>query len=308
MDFRLIGAACMGWALGANDAANIFGTAVSSYMVKYRTAVMLTAAFVILGAYAGGSPGIETLSALTAQTENTAFIISLAAALTVTLMVFMRLPVSTSQAVIGAIVAVGLINGHMETAGLSRVFICWITTPVGAGIIAAVLYFLLGAILRKFPLHFIFYDRLMRNLLLVAGSYGAYALGANNVANVSGVFYKSGMLDMNQALLIGGAGIAFGVVTYSKNMMLAVGRKIIPMDAFSAFIAVLAHSVTIHVYSKIGVPVSSSQAIVGALAGIGLLKGIRTVSTGSLLKIFAGWFFTPVAGMAFCLVLHLLFL
>lgn len=297
----------MGWALGANDAANIFGTAVSSYMVKYRTAAILTAIFVVIGSYAAGMPGIETLSGLTSQTGNTAFIISLSAAMSVTLMVFLKLPVSTSQAVIGAIIGIGLINGHMETRGLAKVFICWVTTPAGAGIIAFLLYYLLAAVLRKIPVHFILYDRLMRNLLIFAGAYGAYALGANNVANVSGVFYKSGTLDMNQALLIGGASIGLGALTYSKRMMLAVGRKIIPMDAFSAFIAVLAHSITIHIYSKIGVPVSSSQAIVGSLIGIGFLKGIRTVSAVSILKIFAGWFFTPVIGTVFCLVLYSIF-
>lgn len=304
MDIRLIGPLYMGWVLGANDTANIFGTAVSSYMVKYKTAVMLTAIFVILGAYTAGKEGVKTLADLTSQTEKSAFIISLAAALTTTLMLLLKLPSSTSQAVVGAIAGIGIINGHIETSGFSKILICWLTTPLAAGFIAFMLYYLLAGICKKIPMHFLLYDRLMRNFIILSGIYGAYALGANNVANVSGVFYKSGILNMNNALLIGGVSIALGALTYSKKMMFTVGKSIISMDAFTSFVAVTAHSIAIHIYSKIGVPVSSSQAIVGALMGIGMLKGIKTVSAKNISKIFAGWFFTPVVGMFFCLLLH----
>jgi len=277
-------------------------------MVKYKTAVMLTTVFVIVGAFTAGQGGMKTLAGLTGQTGNTAFIVSLAAALTVTLMISLKLPASTSQAVLGSIVGMGFINGHLETPVLSKIFICWLTTPLGTGIIAFILYLVMAKIVRKSRIHFLLYDRIMRNLLILAGIYGAYALGANNVANVSGVFYQAEILDMKQALLIGGASICLGAVTYSKKMMLAVGRNIIPIDAFSAFVAVMSHSIAIHIYSKIGVPVSSSQAIVGALIGIGILKGIRTVSARNIYKIFAGWFFTPVVGMGFCLLLYNIFL
>jgi len=304
MDFRILGPVFMGWSLGANHAANVFGTAVSSSMVRYRTAVILTAVFVLIGSLLGGRSGIETLSGLTAQTANTAFIISVAAALTVFIMTFLHLPVSTSQTVIGAILAIGFLNKQIELQGLTKVFICWVGTPIGAAIIAFVLYKCISAVLRKLSLHFVTYDRLIRILLILAGVYGAYALGANNVANVTGVFYKAGALTLNQALLIGGASIGLGALTYSRNVMYTVGRRIIPLDAFSAFIAVLAQAITVHVYAIIGVPVSTTQAVVGAVLGIGFLKGIRTVSKDTVFKILAGWFITPVVGAAFCLLLY----
>ncbi len=308
MDIRLLGALYMGWALGSNDTANIFGTAVSSYLVKYRTAVILTAVFVLAGALVGGRPGMETLSGLTAQTKNTAFIISVSAAISVTIMGLLELPVSTSQAVVGAIAGTGIINREIEIVGLIKVVICWITTPVGAALVAIILYGTIARVLRKKNLHFITYDRLMRNLLIIAGVYGAYSLGANNVANVTGVFCQMGMLSINQGLLFGGVGIALGALTSNRGVMHTVGRKIIPVDAFSAFIAVLAHSITLHIYAYIGVPVSSSQAIVGAVMGIGFLKSVRTVNKKALLKILSGWFFTPVLGLLFCVFLSLLFL
>lgn len=294
----------MGWALGTNHVANIFGTAVSSFMVRYRTAVLLAAVFVLLGALYGGRAGIETLSGLTSQTGNTAFIISVAAGMSVTLMTILKLPVSTSEGVIGAILGIGLVNRHIQPGLLTKVFICWVTTPLGASLISIILYIILSRIIRKKELHFLVYDRLMRNLLILSGIYGAYALGANNVANVTGVFYKSGLLNINQTLLIGGVSIGLGALTANKGVIYTIGRKIIPVDAFSAFIAVLAHSITLHIYAHIGVPVSSSHAIVGAVFGIGLIKGIKTVNKKTLLKILSGWFLTPFISMSFCLILY----
>jgi PiT family inorganic phosphate transporter len=53
--FRLISGIYLGWGLGANDAANVFGTGVASGVVRYRIAVILTALFVIAGALVQGS-------------------------------------------------------------------------------------------------------------------------------------------------------------------------------------------------------------------------------------------------------------
>jgi PiT family inorganic phosphate transporter len=195
-------------------------------------------------------------------------------------------------------------NKHLEIQGLIKIFICWFTTPIGAGLISFLLYLILSGILKKIKIHFLLYDKIMRGLLLFAGMYGAYTLGGNNVANVSGVFYKAGILDMRQALLVGGFSTGLGALIHGRKMMTAIGKNIIQVDAFSAFIAVLSHSVAMHIYTEIGVPISSSQAIVGALLGIGILKGIKTVSAGNVIKIFAGWFITPLIGMGFSIFLY----
>ena len=90
----LLGGIFLGWSLGANDAANVFGTAVSSRMIKFWTAAILAASFVLAGALLGGQSGIETLKGLTRFTYNQAIIASIAAACTVTIMTLFGLPVS----------------------------------------------------------------------------------------------------------------------------------------------------------------------------------------------------------------------
>lgn len=304
ISFKVIAGGLLGWSLGSNDAANVFGTAVSSHMVRWKTAAILIAVFVIIGSLAGGQNGLETYGGLSSQNINSAFCISLAAAVTVTMMTFLKIPVSTSQAVVGAIIGVAVAGSkNIEWGGLTKVAACWVGTPIGAGVLAIILYPVCAFIIRRLDLHFLTYDFVMRTLLILAGVYGAYALGANNVANVTGVFYKAGAFGEDPfsakifALLIGGASIAIGALTYSKNVMFTVGKSIVKLDSFSAFIAVLCEAITVHIYSIVGVPVSTSQAVVGAVFGIGILKGIKTVSFTALLKIFSGWIMTPIFGI-----------
>jgi len=95
----------LGWSLGANDAANIFGTAIGTRMVRFRLAAIIAGIFVIIGAVAQGAGANETLGDLgSVSTLGAAFTVALAAALTVFWMTRLSLPVSTSQAIVGSII------------------------------------------------------------------------------------------------------------------------------------------------------------------------------------------------------------
>jgi len=135
MMFSLLGGVFLGWSLGANDASNIVGTAVSSKMIRFWPAALLAAFFVIIGAVISGQAGIETLKGLTSFTINQAVISSVSAAITVTIMTLMALPVSTSQSVVGAILGMGILNNQLNFMGLGKVGLCWVGTPLGAAVI-----------------------------------------------------------------------------------------------------------------------------------------------------------------------------
>ena len=100
------------------------------------------------------------------------------------------------------------------------------------------------------------------------------------------------------------------VVTFSKRVMETVGKKLVRLDPFSAFIVVFSEGITVHLYTFVGVPVSTSHALVGAILGVGIIKGINTVSRSTLLNILLGWLLTPVAaalitlGIAFVIQLQ----
>jgi len=305
--FRLVASVFMGWSLGSNATANAFGTAVFSKTIRYRTAIILAAVFIILGAFLEGREGMETLSGLVRQTRDSAFIASLASALTVFLMTVLRIPVPGPQAAVGAILGIGLVIGRVDLPDLTKIVACWITTPILAMITSAVLYPLLAKGIDRLGLNIFTRDYTMKIGLLVAGSYAAYALGANNVANVTGVFINTGQLTVLQGALLGGASIALGSLTYSKNVMKTVGRNLVKLDPYSALVSVLSMALVAHFYAKLGVPVSTSQGIIGSVLGIGLVKGIQTINPKTLFSILMGWLGTPLVALVLSFALFRLF-
>ncbi len=292
--FSILGGVFLGWSLGANDASNVIGPAVTSRMLRFTTAAIMASLFVLMGALLQGRSGINTLSGLTQMTLHQAVLASISAAITVTLMTIWRLPVSTSQAVVGAIIGVGFVNRNIDMTGLGKVVTCWVGTPVGGAIMAVVVYRALAAVNNRMRPNLLESDALLRLGLVAAGSYGAFALGANNVANVTAVYVGAGHLSMTEATVIGGLSIGLGILTFSKRVMVTVGSRLVRLDPFSALVVLLAEAITVHFYTFVGVPVSTSQAVIGAVLGIGLLKGIRTVSKRTLLSILSGWFLTPL--------------
>ena len=180
----------LGWSLGSNDAANIFGTAVGSRMVKFTTAAIICAVFVVLGAVFGGAGaahGLGKLGAVNAIAGS--FMVALSAAVTVFGMTKAGLPVSTTQAVVGGIIGWNLFGGFLtDMATLSKIVATWVAAPILGAIFAAILYKATAALLRWAKLHMVWMDSLTRAGLVLAGAFGAYSLGANNIGNVMGVF------------------------------------------------------------------------------------------------------------------------
>ncbi|MBC8419931.1 MAG: anion permease [Desulfobacteraceae bacterium] len=300
----LLGGIFLGWSLGANDASNVFGSAVAAKMIRFWTAAVLASVFVLLGALLEGEAGIETLKDLTPLNLEQAVILSVAAAATVTIMTVFSLPVSTSQAVVGAILGIGLLNQDINTPGLGKVVACWFGTPLGGMIISVILYRLMAFFYNRLNINMFQSDSLLRISLIVAGSYGAYALGANNVANVTAVFVAAGKLTVFSAVLLGGLSIGLGILTFSRRVMETVGRRLVRLDPFSALIVVLAEAITVHFYTLLGVPVSTSQAVVGAVLGVGIVKGISTVRKRTLINILFGWFLTPMVAIIIAVCIY----
>ena len=295
MWFALLPAIFFGWSLGANDAANVYGTSVTNGLVKFRTAVIMSAIFILIGAMLEGAKGLETISSISTQTLFSASISTIAAALSMTLMTTLGLPASSSQAMMGALIGVGLLTGGVDWSVLGKAVICWVATPIGSAFFGFILYRFLGFFFRRIK-SLQAQDVTLKISALIIGAIGSYALGANNVANVTGPF--AGIIPVNLAALVGALSIGFGVISYSKRVMFTVGKGIVFLDHFSSVVAVLSQAITVWIFAKVGVPVSTSQAIVGAVIGAGLARGSRDVNFRLLGKIGIGWLETPlIAGL-----------
>jgi PiT family inorganic phosphate transporter len=196
---------------------------------------------------------------------------------------------------VGAILAVGVLGSGVQLSILTKVLLSWISSPLAAVLISYTLYRVLGSLFEARITNVRVWSAVMKVGFYLVGIYGAYALGANNVANTTGVFLKAGMLTPSMAALLGGLSIGIGVCTYSRRVMYTVGKKITELSDFAALIAVLGQDITVHLFSWVGVPVSTSQAIVGAVIGVGLVKSSKRVNFGVVGRIMLGWLSTPAA-------------
>ena len=313
----------LGWSLGANDAANVFGSAVGSKMIRFRTAATLCGIFVIIGAVFSGAGTTSTLSELgSINALAGAFIVAFSAAAAVFSMTRLKMPVSTTQAIVGAIIGWNFFTStETNLNSLTTIVATWFLSPVIAGVIAALCYLLARFAIRHMRIHLLRIDAYTRLGLIAIGIFGSYALGANNIANVMGVFVRVspfadvsafGMFTLTGTqllFLLGGIAIAVGVFTYSKPVMETVGVNLMKLSPETALIVVFAHSMVLFLFASPElqtillnsglpaiplVPVSSSQAIVGAIIGIGLLKGVREIRYGVIGKIALSWFIAPV--------------
>jgi PiT family inorganic phosphate transporter len=295
--WTLIGGIFMGWSLGANDGANLFGPAVASHTLSFRAAAWMASALVLLGAVTLGSRGFGTYDAIGSVTTITAFLTMVAAAGTVSLMTVLGLPVSTTQAVVGGLIGATLAAGDSPSyAPLIKVVVSWVLTPVGAALASFILYWLLTRKRLGLSARLLRFERVLRVGLVLGTLYSAFALGANNLANVTGVYVSTGRLSPLAASLLGAGAIALGILTFSKRVIRTVGYQLTRLEGISAFCVVLGEAITLNVFAALGVPISASQAIVGAVIGIGMVKGVRTINPRTLARVGVAWVLTPVVG------------
>ncbi len=295
-------------------------------MVKFNKAAIIATIFVIIGATLQGTGTTKTLSELgSIDALGGAFTVALCSAAVVTWMTYKKLPVSTSQAIVGAIIGWCFYTSNaVDYSVLTVIVTSWITGPILGAIFSALLYLLMRRYIRKSKIHVIKMDGYIKYGLLIVGAFGAYSLGANNIANVMGVFVNSASFTINigsftvnsaQALFfLGGVAIAIGILTYSKKVMTTVGEGILEITPETAIVVVLSQALVLFIFSSTAlsnffvnlglpsiplVPISSTQVVVGSVIGIGAVKGVQEIRFKQLGSIMVGWILTPVlAGAA----------
>ena len=307
--------AAVGWSIGANDAANSLGTAVGSKVLTLKRAIILICIFGFLGAYLQGSHVAKTIGngivAINQMDKNVSLYIALvacfAACAWVILATYWKMPISTSHSIVGAVAGAGMaINAPVKWKMLVDIFICWIFTPIGSAILGYIFYRIFKNLFyRIVPRTYI---RVIISILVIAsGCYVSYSWGANDVANATGVIAGAGLLSVHQSVIFGGLAIVLGIMTWGYKVIETIGSEITHLVPMMAFAAQLASAINVHIYTIFGIPVSTSHSIVGAIFGVGLVKGIRVVNLRIMREITLCWLATPfISGVISFVILRVI--
>ncbi len=302
----------VGWSIGANDAANSLGTAVGSKVVTLKQAIILIAIFGFLGAFLQGAHVTRTIGkgivAINELEGNLPLFLAMVSAFSacawVVLATYWKMPISTSHSIVGAVAGAGLAIGTpVNWKVLLDIFICWIITPVGAAILGFLFYIIFKNIFYRFmPRRYI--KVTMTVLIILSGCYVAYSWGANDVANATGVIVGAGILTPTVSIILGGAAIVLGIVTWGYKVIETIGSNITHLLPIMAFSAQLASALNVHVYTLFGIPVSTSHSIVGAIFGVGLVRGVRVLNMSIAKDMILCWLATPfISGIISFLIL-----
>lgn len=152
-------------------------------------------------------------------------------------------------------------------------------------------------------------ERIFGFMQVLTACYVAFAHGSNDVANAVGPLsaivnvLKNGFVGQNAVvydwvLVLGGAGIAIGVATYGYKVIETIGKKITDISPSRGFSAEFAAATTILICSKMGLPISTTHTLVGAVIGVGFAKGIAGINVKIVRDIVSSWLVTlPFTGI-----------
>ncbi len=155
--------------------------------------------------------------------------------------------------------------------------------------------------------HYANVEKIFAVLMVFTAAAMAFAHGSNDVANAVGPMAavisvaQTGELASNSSLppwvlLIGGIGIVIGLATLGYRVMATVGKKITELTPTRGFSAEIAAASTVVLASYLGLPISTTQTLVGAILGVGLARGIAAIDLRVVGNIFMSWAITLPAG------------
>jgi inorganic phosphate transporter, PiT family len=301
--YLLIGAAfAFAFSIGAHYTGACMGMPYAAGAIRPGRALLIMASLTVLGAVFASGAVEATVGHGILATPKVALGLALAIVLSALALTsaynFLTIPTSTIQILVFSTVGTGLGAGlSIQWGTIETLLVLWAVAPFAA--------FGLGHLFVRYS------DRILpaaprsKGLAMYAvvglvgvGSAASFAMGANDVSNASGVFVMTGLFGLMVAGLVGGLGLALGVLTWGRPLLQRVAFDIVKLDPRMAISSQLAQAVVILVYVAFGFFTSMNQALVGAMIGAGLARHRSTVLWKAIRGILAGWAVGPVSGAA----------
>ncbi|MCP4727491.1 MAG: inorganic phosphate transporter [bacterium] len=164
----------------------------------------------------------------------------------------------------------------------------------------------------------IYIERIFKGLLILSACFVAFAHGANDVANAIGPIaavvdvLNTKTVSMEVAvplwiLALGGFGIVIGLATWGYKVIFTIGEKITELTPTRGFTANFGAATTIVFASKLGLPISTTHTLVGAVLGVGFARGVRALNLKVIRDIISSWFITlPAAAILAIIIFNIL--
>jgi PiT family inorganic phosphate transporter len=254
-------------------------------------------------------PRIEVLGAFTTI---------LAVCIWITLCTWKGMPISTTHSIIGGVIGYGILTygvHGLEWGVLSIVLVSMAVTPILSMALAFGLYPVFNAFFVKISgrLSVSFVERLIKYMLIATLCFSAYVFGANDVANSTGVFVTAtkevGRFPDYSAMILlaalGSVGIAFGALTWGHKVIITGAKRITRLTPLMGLSAEFSNAVVVFVFTTIpfilvgwGIPISTTHSSIGAIIGVGLIRGMGGIDRAIVTKISAAWILTiPIVAL-----------
>ncbi|MDP1853404.1 MAG: inorganic phosphate transporter [Candidatus Omnitrophota bacterium] len=303
--------------MGGSGIAPSFAAAYGGKLIRKNKALILFGIFVILGASLLGRNVSLTLGKNLIPSEfisfDVALIVLISAALSLFLANILKIPQSTSQVTVGAIVGAGLYFKHLNLATLSvKILPMWVILPLASYILTFLLY------RNIYPpehdnLHI--YQKIFSNekkirlASLVASCYVAFAIGSNNVANAVGPLFGAGLISVNLGLFLISPLFGVGAGILGKGPLETAGKEIVPLGLVSSTLVSFVTATLLIFASFLGIPQSLVQLNLAAIFAISCLKNGHRHTLGSHItkKTFFVWAITPLLSVLLSYFLLLVF-
>jgi PiT family inorganic phosphate transporter len=304
---------------GFHDAANSIATVVSTRVLAPAIAVAWAAFFNFIAAFGGGvkvantmGKGVIQFEMLKARGTSEVLIVIFAALLGAILWNLLTwwwgLPSSSSHALAG-----GLIGGTLPALGLhglvadgiAKIAVFIVLSPlIGMALGSAMMIGTAWTVRRLPPLQV---DRWFRRLQLVSSGIFSYSHGTNDAQKTMGIIavilygtiWAKRPFDVPfWVVLICHAAIGLGTALGGWRIVRTMGHNLTKLQPIGGFCAETGGGVTILAISQLGIPVSTTHTITGAIVGVGATKGTRAVRWGVAGRIVWAWVLTIPAAAA----------
>lgn len=301
----------LGWCAGSNDAASAVGTSLGAKTISYRRGIAIvvvfsTLGFLLQGHYVSDTIGNGILPREVFESNWKVVIAALASASVITfLTVLLSLPISINHTLVGGVLGMGVILGMTDSMNyplLYKIMACWLTTPLIALLMTVVFHRVVVTPLAS-RMSWVAFSRTFKLLSIVGVVVVSYNLGASAISTILSPLLSSDLMGRlpeffaSSQTLVGvsiAVVFALGIMTFSGRVIRTLSSKIALLGPATAFSAQFSAALTVYFFVLMGLPASITHAIVGSIAGVGILKGTKTLNTKTMATILLGWVLAPI--------------